>query len=108
MLDDVSILDLLDGTIPPRRYNIIISRSFPGVKVRPLSIPNLFFDASNLLIKGTSGISSDLLLRALPRSQFAMLESSDHVIFFTSDSAISAGVDDSSPTYTPLTVAKFD
>jgi hypothetical protein len=22
-LDDVSILDLLDGTIPPRRYNII-------------------------------------------------------------------------------------
>lgn len=27
MLDDVSILDLIDGTIPPRRYNIILSRN---------------------------------------------------------------------------------
>ena len=40
----MSILDLLDGTIPPRRYNIIISRSFPSVKVEPLSMPNRLFD----------------------------------------------------------------
>ena len=40
----MSILDLLDGTIPPRRYNIIISRSFPSVKVEPLSMPNRIFD----------------------------------------------------------------
>lgn len=51
MLDDVSILDLLDGTIPPRRYNIIISRSFPGVKVEPLSTPNLFFDGNKPLVE---------------------------------------------------------